>query len=134
MEAIVQLLGVIAAFLVEVTVHAIALAFLLVMAIFSPSYRRRLRERWNMSKSGRIAMVLGIGVYCCFFAIALFVWSSPTRGPHQSEPGRTEYSPEEVKRLRKTKTVKDLVELAEKIKRERDENKQADSAGESIQN
>ncbi len=49
MEALVEIVMAIISFLIEMTIHAAVFIFLLIMAIFSPRYRSKLRERWDTS-------------------------------------------------------------------------------------
>ena len=74
MEILLELIGAIIAFIIEVTIHALVFLFLLFMATFSPKYRKKLRDDWNTSNWKRFSIVLGIGMYSIALILALFVW------------------------------------------------------------
>jgi hypothetical protein len=74
MEVIAELFVAIAAFVIEVTIHALVFVFILAMSVFSPRYRAKLKQQWDTSNSQRFAMVLGATVYSVALAFALFVW------------------------------------------------------------
>ena len=127
MEALIELFVRLFVFVIEVTVHALVFLFLLAMAIFSPAYRQKLRERWDTSIGHRFAIVLGIGLYSMALAIALFVWiprqnKSPEEEEEEVKPVAIEFSSEELKELGKTKAIEELVDMAgDLIKKKLDE-------------
>lgn len=75
MDALAELALAIVAFIFEVTIHALVFVYLLLRAIFSPAYRRKLREHWDTSNWRRAGIVLGIGVYMAALVFALLVWT-----------------------------------------------------------
>lgn len=76
MEAIAQLLVAIATFIFEATFHVLVFIFLLVMAIFSPLYREKLRLEWKTSTWKRFSLVLVAAMYSSALILALPFWMS----------------------------------------------------------
>jgi heme/copper-type cytochrome/quinol oxidase subunit 2 len=119
MEALGQLLVAIVTFIFEVTIHAIVFIFLLVMSIFSPRYREKLREEWETSIWKRFGIVLGVTMYSAALILALLFWIPfllrypPEEGePNQNSSVTIELSSEEVQRMKHTKEIEELVDVA----------------------
>ena len=74
MEVLLELIGAIIAFIIEVTIHALVFIYLMIRAVFSADYRQKLRDAWDTSLWKRFAIVFGILMYSTALAIALFVW------------------------------------------------------------
>lgn len=135
MEALVELVIAIVAFIFEVTIHALIFVYLLIRAAFSAAYRQKLSEHWNTSNWKRVAIVLGIGLYSAALAFALIVWipvinsadqrqAEPT--PRSEDTIQIEFTSEEIKKLKETKEIEGLVDTAGGfIKRKLEERKQA---------
>lgn len=141
MEALVELALAIVAFIFEMTIHALVFIYLLLRAAFSPTYRQKLREHWNTSNWRRVSIVLGIGLYSAALAFALIVWiplltsSDPRQAkqnPRSNETIQIEFTSEEIKNLKETKEIEELVDTAGGfIKRKLEERKQADRTPEA---
>ncbi|MEP4077931.1 hypothetical protein [Haloferula sp.] len=136
MEALVELIAAIVAFIFEVTIHALVFVYLLVRAAFSATYRQKLKEHWNTSNWRRASIVLGIGLYSVALAFALIVWIPliTSTDQRQADPIsssedtlKIEFTSEEIKKLKETKEIDDLVDTAGGIiKRKLEERKQAE--------
>ena len=134
MEVILEILGAIVAFLIEVTIHALVFLYLLVMAVFSPTYREKLRTEWDTSTGRRITLVIGVCFYSAALIIALCVWIPLAMSDHgdekslANEPDNTiEFTRDEVETMKSTRTVDELVDVAGGIiKRKLEENQSAE--------
>lgn len=85
MEAFfLELIHAIIAFVLEITVHAAIFIFLMLMSIFSPRYRKKLKEKWNTSNRRRFTMVLGISLYATALFVALAIWIPAISGNQDS--------------------------------------------------
>jgi thiol:disulfide interchange protein len=116
MEAIAEIFLAIVTFLIEVTFHAVVFIFLLVMAIFSPRYRKKLKDRWDTSNWQRAGIVLGVTMYSAALVVALFFWTPLlTRGTDQNRSMPTKFTDDEVQSMKKTKEIDQLVETAGSI-------------------
>ena len=132
MEALGQLLVAIVTFIFEVTIHAIVFIYLLVMSIFSPRYREKLREEWETSIWKRFSIVLGVAMYSVALILALLFWipfllrASPEAAEQdQNSSVKIEFSSEEVQRMKDTKEIDELVDVAGGIiKRKLEERKE----------
>jgi thiol:disulfide interchange protein len=132
MEALAEILLAIVTFLIEVTFHAVVFIFLLVMAIFSPSYRKKLKDQWDTSNWQRVGIVLGVAMYSAALVLALFFWTPfLTRGTDDvatADPQQSitlKFSDDEIQKMKKTKEIDQLVETAGSIiKRKLAERKQ----------
>lgn len=133
MEVLIELIGAIIVFIIEVTFHALVFVFLLIMATFSPKYRQRLRDDWDTSNWKRFSIVLGIGMYSIALVFALFVWlpllgegDGQSQKKEENESSITiQFSSEEIKEMKKTKEIDELVDVAgDFIKRKLNERKQ----------
>ena len=120
MEALAELAIAIVTFIFEVTIHALVFVFLLVMSIFSPRYRQRLKEDWDTSGWKRFSIVLGISLYSIALVIALFVWipvmgarDEPTASNEDESSITIEFSSDEIEKMKKTigwmKMVKNIL-------------------------
>ncbi len=142
MSALVELILAIIAFIIEVTFHALVFVFYLVMAIFSPKYRKKLKEDWNGSNWRRVSIVSGIALYSAALAFALFFWTPFLRTGKDPDVNKKEVSePEtgvrftldEIKDIRETKELGDLVKVAGDIlKRKADERENEAEQAETI--
>lgn len=119
METLIELAVAIVAFVFEVTIHALVFVYLLLMSIFSPRYRAKLRQTWNTSIWRKLGLVLGGTLYSTAFIFALFVWIPVVMGtPSDSEAfkqrpaTRIEFSKQEMDKIQKTKTIEELVSVA----------------------
>jgi heme/copper-type cytochrome/quinol oxidase subunit 2 len=119
MEALGQLLVAIVTFIFEVTFHAIVFIFHLVMAIFSPRYRERLQDDWDTSAWKRFSIVLGVTMYSAALIFALVFWitalsrRTPEVADTDKKPSVTiDFSNEEVQRMKNTKELDELVDVA----------------------
>jgi TRAP-type C4-dicarboxylate transport system permease small subunit len=126
MEALGQLLAAIAAFILEMTIHAAVSLFHLVMAIFSPRYRQKLKDEWAESTWKRCGIVSSAIVYSAALMFALVFWIPillrPT--PEAADEGRKppitiQFSPDDVERMKKTKEIEGLTDVAQDILRRR---------------
>ncbi|MDP4624982.1 MAG: hypothetical protein NWT08_07575 [Akkermansiaceae bacterium] len=139
MEALVEIIVAIATFIFEVTIHALVFVYLLLRAAFSATYRQKLSEHWNISTWKRVSIVLGIGLYSAALVFALFVWIPILTSSDQEEAKQTrssddtiqiEFTAEEIKKLKETKEIEELVDTAgEFIKRKLEERKKAEQDG-----
>jgi signal transduction histidine kinase len=137
MEALLELIGAIVVFIFEVTVHALVFVYLLFRAAYSATYRQKLSEHWNTSNWRRVSILLGIGLYSAALIFALMVWipiltSSDQRQetPRSDEAIKIEFTSEEIKKLKETKEIDELVDTAgEFIKRKIEERRQAEQVG-----
>ena len=119
MEALAELVAAIAAFIFEVTIRAVVFVFILVMSIFSPRYRTKLKRQWDTSTWQRFAMILGATLYSAALILALFVWI-PMIGSDQADSSvgerrsavTIEFSRDEVETMKKTKKLDELVDVA----------------------
>ena len=119
-------------FIFEVTVHAVVFTFHLIMAIFSPGYREKLRGDWDTSAWKRFSIVLGVTMYTGALIIALAFWipalsrRTPEVDDADKKPSVTiEFSSDEVQRMKSTKEIDELVDVAgEIIKRKLAERKE----------
>ena len=132
MEALIDLIKAIAAFVIDVTIHALVFIFHLLMAAFSPHYRQKLREDWNTSNLNRFSIILGVSLYSIALAIALFVWI-PILG-NQDEPETNDspisnqFTQDEIKQMKGTKEIGELVDVAgDIIKQKLEKQEQEDS-------
>jgi hypothetical protein len=137
MEALAEILTAIAAFLIEVTFHAVVFIFLLLMAIFSPRYRKKLKGQWNTSNSQRFGIVLGVVMYSTALVIALLFWT-PFLGLSSDQVAKSdlkqatkiELPADEVNGIKKAKEIDQLVDVAGSIiKRKLAERKQEAEQG-----
>jgi heme/copper-type cytochrome/quinol oxidase subunit 2 len=119
MEALGQLLVAIVTFIFEVTIHAVVFVFHLIMAIFSPAYREKLRDDWDTSAWKRFNIVLGVTMYSAALILALLFWipallrSTPEVADADKKPSVTiEFSSDEVQRMKNTKEIDELVDVA----------------------
>lgn len=116
MEALGQLVVAIVAFLVEVTIHAAVFIFHLVMAIFSPRYREKLRDDWATSAWRKFSIVLGVTMYSAVLIFALLFWttalSKRTPDADRKQSPTIELSSEEVQRMKNTRKLDELVDVA----------------------
>jgi hypothetical protein len=119
MEALGQLLVAIVTFIFEVTIHAVVFVFHLVMAIFSSAYREKLRDDWDTSAWKRFSIVLGVTMYSAALVLALLFWiptlsrRSPEIAGDDRKPSVTiEFSSDEVQRMKNTKEIDELVDVA----------------------
>ncbi len=130
MEALIELLAAIVAFIVEVTFHAVVFIFMLLMAIFSPRYRKKLKAEWETSTWRRIAIVLGITLYSSALILALMIWTpfvsrrSPEVAAVSQDP--IEFSSADMQQMKNTKEIDELIDVAGDIlKRKLTERKKA---------
>ena len=132
METLAEIALAIVTFLFEVTFHAVVFIFLLLMAIFSPNYRKKLKDQWDTSNWQRFGIVLGVTLYSAALIVALIFWT-PFLGRRtevvdatdQKHAVTIEFSADEVHRMKKTKELDQLVNVAGKIiKRKLEERKQ----------
>ena len=138
MEALLELIGAIVAFIIEVTIHALVFIYLMIRAVFSADYRQKLREAWDASLWKRFAIVFGILMYSTALAIALFVWipligisgNHREKQTNDNESSITiEFTSEEVDKIKETKEIDELVDVAGGfIKRKLEERKQQKQA------
>lgn len=121
MSALLELIAAILAFIVEVTIHALVFVFYLVMAIFSPRYREKLKEDWDRSVWKRISIVSGIGLYSAALAFALFFWTpflTSGKDPELSEneasdpDAEVQFTRDEIREIRETKEIGEMVKVA----------------------
>lgn len=130
MEALIGLLAEILAFIVEVTFHAAVFVFMLLMAIFSPRYRKELKAEWETSTLRRIAIVLGITLYSLALILALVIWT-PLFARRSAEVATVsqdpiEFSSAEMQQMKSTNEVDELIDVAGDIlKRKLTERKKA---------
>ncbi len=137
MEALAELVTAIAAFLIEVTFHAVVFIFLLLMAIFSPHYRKKLKDQWNASNWQRFGILLGVTMYSTALIVALLFWtpflglsSDEVTKTDQKQATKIELSADEVNRIKKAKEIDQLVDVAGSIiKRKLTERKQEAEQG-----
>ncbi|OYV07312.1 MAG: hypothetical protein CFE26_01695 [Verrucomicrobiales bacterium VVV1] len=133
MGAFIGLLAEILAFIVEVTFHAVVFIFMLLMAIFSPRYRQKLKAEWETSTWRRIAIVLGITMYSLALILALSIWTPlfARRSPEVAEGNhapsvRIELSSSDMQQMKNTKEIDELIDVAGDIlKRKLAEQKKA---------
>jgi amino acid transporter len=130
MEALIGLLAEILAFIVEVTFHAVVFIFMLLMAIFSPRYRKKLKAEWETTTWRRIAIVLGITLYSSALILALIIWTpffarrSPEVAAVSQDP--IEFSNADMQQMKNTKEIDQLIDVAGDIlKRKLAERKKA---------
>ncbi len=138
MEVLLELVGVIIAFIIEVTIDAIVFIYLLVRAMFSAGYRRKLHEAWDTSSWKRFGIIFGMVMYATALAIALLVWipligGSKSHGEEHANENQLEvaieFTPEEVDEMKKTKEIQELADVAGNfIKRKLEERKQQKQA------
>ena len=138
MEVLLELIGAIIAFIIEVTIHALVFIYLMIRAVFSADYRQKLREAWDTSLWKRFEIVFGISMYSTALAIALFVWipligSSGNHREKQTNDNESsitiEFTSEEVDKIKETKEIDELVDVAGGfIKRKLEERKQQKQA------
>lgn len=122
MEALAELALAIVTFLFEVTFHAVVFIFLLLMAIFSPKCRKKLKDQWDTSNWQRFGIILGITMYSAALIVALIFWT-PSLGRRsdvvdtadQKHADTIEFSAEEIQRMKKTKELDQLVNVAGNI-------------------
>lgn len=114
-----QILLAIAAFIIEVTLHAIVFVFHLLMAIFSKRYREKLRNDWATSPSKRLGIVISATFYTAVLIFALLFWlpvllGGAPEGVDKDEKSslKLDFSSEELQRMKNTKEIKDLVDVA----------------------
>jgi hypothetical protein len=119
MEALVQILLAVVAFILEVTLHAIVFVFYVLMAIFSKRYREKLRNDWAASPSKRFGIVLSATFYSAALIFALLFWLSVLLNgtPEVVDKDKKssvnfDISSEELQRMKNTKEIKDLVDVA----------------------
>lgn len=132
MEALIELAVAIVAFVFEVTIHALVFMSLLLTSIFSPRYRAKLKQSWNTSSWRKLGLVLGVTLYSTAFIFALFVWIPVVRS-HPSDSGATqqgsatriEFSKQEMDKIRKTKTIEELVSVAGDLAKQKFEERKA---------
>ena len=137
MEALAEILMAIAAFLIEVTFHAVVFSFLLLMAILNPHYRKKVKDQWNTSNSQRFGIVLGVVLYSTALVIALVFWtpflglsSDEVAKTDQKQAAQIELPADEVNRIKKAKEIDQLVDVAGSIiKRKLAERKQEAAQG-----
>ncbi len=142
MSALVELIFAIVAFIIEVTFYALVFVFYLVMALFSPKYRQRLKEDWNGSVWKRISIISGVALYSAALAFALFFWTpflATEKDPEVSEIESSEpveepkFTRDEIREIRETKEIGDLVKVAGDIlKRKAEERENEGEQGEPL--
>ncbi len=132
MAALGELVLAIVIFIFDVTMLAIVFIFLLVMSIFSPRYREKLREEWETSIWKRFSIVLGVAMYSVALILALLFWipfllrpSSVVAEQDETSSAKIEFSSEELQRMKDTKEIHELVDVAGGIiKRKMEERKE----------
>lgn len=119
MEALAEIALAVFAFVLEVTIHAAVFVFFLLMSIFSPKYRAKLKRQWDTSNRQKFSLVLGVALYSAALIFALVVWLPLFRGDGEKQAGSErrgaitiEFSQEEVKAIGKTKGLDELVDVA----------------------
>jgi TRAP-type C4-dicarboxylate transport system permease small subunit len=119
MEALVQILLAVVAFILEVTLHAIVFVFYLLMAIFSKRYREKLRNDWATSPSKRFGIVICATFYSAALIFALLFWlpvllngTPEVIDKDNKSSVNFDFSNEELQRMKNTKEIKDLVDVA----------------------
>ena len=122
MEALAELVMIIVTFLIEVTIHSLVFIFLLLMAIFSPHYRKNLRDQWDTSNWHRLAIVCGVTMYSTALIVALLFWtpllhrsSNEVATTDQNKTITIKFTDDEVQRMKKTKEIDQLVDIAGNI-------------------
>lgn len=127
MDAILQLLGAVAAFILYASYHALEFLYFLIRAAISKDYRHRLRKEWNNSSSGQqTAMIIGTAMYSAAFIFALCFWGAVAFDKifgkdELSNYEQIELSADEIKQLKETKEIKDLVNTAREIIKKKSE-------------
>lgn len=74
MEAIAEIILVLIAALVELTVWAVIGLFVVVRAIFSQRHREKLKREWNSGWKGKIAIVFSAVLWTSIIATAGYFW------------------------------------------------------------
>lgn len=134
MEALGQIIAAIVAFVIEVTFHAIVFVFYLILGIFSPRYREKLRAKRETSAWNKFCLSLGITMYSVALIFALLFWTpfmlrdkSDITDKDEKDTLDIQLSHEEAERIKKTTEIDELVDVAgEIIKRKLDDKKDAD--------
>ena len=121
---LVAILEPVATFLLEVTLHAAYFLFLLLMALFSPRYREKLRQQWDTSARQKFGLVFGATAYVVALLIAGFFWGPLLLHDRDSATRRegggqhtVEFTKEEMDTLRKTTDLDSIGKTAEDILR-----------------
>jgi len=134
MEALGEALAAIFLIVIEVTMRAIAFVFHLGFAVFSPRYRAMVREEWNASVAGRVAIVFGSMFSLLALIFAIYLWTPiffEDEPSQQEKDSRTRlalaFSGEDQERIMKTKEIDELVEVGSEIILRRLEEKSAES-------
>lgn len=119
MEAVFEIIIWIVYVIFEMTIHALVFICLMVMSIFSPRYRQRLKDDWESSRGKRFSIVLGICFYSVALMIALIFWVPVIwAGGEFTEPGGDEsvigvqLSSKKDEEVDQKEKVKELVEVA----------------------
>jgi hypothetical protein len=70
MEAIIELLVALIAWLVELTIWAIVGLFIAVRAVFSQRHRERLKHEWNSRWKGKVTIMFSFMIWTSVIATA----------------------------------------------------------------
>ena len=118
-EAVFEIIILIMIVIFEITIHVLVLICPLVMSIFSPRYRQRLKDDWENSRGKRFSIVLGICFYSVALMIALIFWVPVIwAGGEFTEPGGDEsvigvqLSSKKDEEVDQKEKVKELVDFA----------------------
>jgi hypothetical protein len=133
MEALIELAIAFVSFVFEVTIHALVFVCLLLMSIFSPRYRAKLKQNWNTSGWRKLGLVFGVTLYSAALIFALFVWipvilgtTSDSEATQQGSATQIEFSKQEMDKIQKTKTIEELVSVAGDLAKQKFAERKAD--------
>jgi hypothetical protein len=117
-EAVFEIIILIMIVIFEITIHVLVLICPLVMSIFSPLYRQRLKDDWESSRRKRFSILLEICFYSVALMIALIFWVPVIwAGGEFTEPGGDEsvigvqLSSKKDEEVDQKEKVKELVEF-----------------------
>ena len=114
----------IAAFILEVTFHALVFLWLLGRACFDPKYRQKVRDEWNKSNRKRTGIIMGLTMYsvALFFAFSVWVPTLGDRLSGEKENPKEEtlelsdfFTPGELKEIGNTKEIDELLDVTKGI-------------------
>lgn len=118
MDVLADLFIRVVTFIFEVTVQALVFVFHLLMSIFSPRYREKLKNDWNTSGLNRFYIIFGVTLYSIALIIALTIWiplicckENSSISNEAESSVEIQFSKGEIGEMKKTKGLDKLIDV-----------------------